>query len=619
MATTRLPAGDTARAAPRAPWLGMSRSWFAVETVVAMALAFGVGLWLTAPLGIAFDDWGNLLWMQEQGLTLDALLTPVFDHLSPGHRLLDWLHLQLGPTDPAPMFALMSAGNALSVGALVLVLVEVHGRRWWLPLVALVPATGAIAIDVVGWLAAAYHQVPAMLASLLAVWQFLRWRDTGRSRHLVASILLLGGGLLFISRTLLAIGVILLLDVLVLPEGGWREGLDRLRTRWPVPLLYLGIAAVYVLLVSETILLRPVAGPGDVLAGIRVGWLTRVVPGLFGLHPPYDPFSQLSADWLLVVAALQVALLVLIGIQVAMTRSTARSAGAFVLVVVVAGIMSVTTRASFVGPVAGASSRYWYETLFYGVLLVTWGIQPRRAARATGAREWPHWSTVPATLALLAVLTTNVVQARVHARDLPQVTAGAWTATLVEEIRARGSVEVVDDVLPEGIGPLTWRLSDIQALFPALAVTGHEQALVVTQAGALAEPDFVTIYRDTGAAFADNALVDVDGGATTSGTGLCTTGAMAFDLLVSPDPDDKRYLRLAIEGGATLVHEVATDPGQFEPPPLGRYDVPPDGGVVTIPLDVWDTGLQTFTVSTDERACITHATLATMTNDSTAS
>lgn len=586
----------------------------AVAAVVAAAVTMIV---LTSTSGIIFDDWGNLVFMQEHGLTLDALVTPVFDHLAPGHRVLDYVQLQLGPLDTSTMFVLLSLANAAIVGVTVLAMWELYGRRWWVPLVALVPATGAIATDVVSWIASANHQVPAMLLSMTAVWQFLVWRRTRRTVSLILSVACLLVGLLFISRTLLAVGVILLLHYFVLEEGGWRAAGDRLRETWPLAALYLGLGVVYMAIVSETVLVRPLASLPDTLAGLRVGWLVRVVPGLFGLHPPYEPFVNLSAGWLLVVIVLQLLFLGLVGVQIARLPRTGRAVTAFVVIVITAGLMSVITRASMVGPIAGAANRYWYEALFYGALLLPFGF----GRAGTSRYPWldSAWWVAVAAPAILAVLVVNVWQASRLATELPQVAAARWTDALAQDVSELGTAEVIDDEMPERVGPLTWKISDIAPLVDGLAVTGAAHGFIVSPTGDLVEPEVDSIYEASGADFSRNPLVAVRGDVRRRQGSFCTDGTMEFELLMAPH-EDKRYLSLALEGTGTITQELGVPPELDRPPPVAEYTIEPTRRRILAPMDLWDVPVMVWTVAAESgQLCVTKVEIVTMENDRRAS
>lgn len=137
-------------------------------------------------------------------LTLGSLLTPYFSHVMPAGRLLAWAITQVDPLDYAFAAAQLVVFYLAAGLGLLRLLVTLFGRRpgvlvplvYFLASPILVPATT--------WWSAGINHLPALVATIFALDAHVRYLRGHRVRHLLASLLWLGFGLLFAELTLLA-------------------------------------------------------------------------------------------------------------------------------------------------------------------------------------------------------------------------------------------------------------------------------------------------------------------------------------------------------------------------------------------------------------------------------
>jgi hypothetical protein len=315
---------------------------------------------VTSRGAIMNDDIEHLRFAQESGLTWEYLFTPVFDHFAPGHRLLVLLQLEIGALRFDVMFAVIVGMVALSALVATDVLTKLYGARRWIPIIAAIIVVNPFTVDVSGWFASAFHQVPALFLGMIAVDGFVTYRLSKRPGWLALSVIAFVVGMLFVSKILLYFGALVLLDHLLLrdePLASLPRGASR---DWPMWAAYVIPVLVYLTLAAQTIDERPVGNASDIVAGARIIWLTRFVPTLFGLSVNANPDGTLSGDALAVTIAAQVLFAVLVGYLIHRRRSAIKAVVIVLAVFVVNAVMTLTTRVSLYGPAVGLELyRYW--------------------------------------------------------------------------------------------------------------------------------------------------------------------------------------------------------------------------------------------------------------------
>jgi len=253
------------------------------RAAVAAATLVGAVVTVLATRGSFFttDDHVFFAQAREQRFGIDFLADPIFDHLSPWHRVHDhvvssltdqgwWLAVAIGvlwlvacvAAFALVVRALVGAHPAGTVATVLFALspVFVRGTQWW--------ALGA-------------QLYPQLCFGLVTLWAALRWQATRRPAWAVLAVAAYALALAGFIKALL---VPLLLAVLLhlRPGGGDRA----VRPHLPLWAGLAAVTAVYLAIVSGERYYRFIpqtdrAGAGQWLEYLAVGWTQGVVPLVF--------------------------------------------------------------------------------------------------------------------------------------------------------------------------------------------------------------------------------------------------------------------------------------------------------------------------------------------------
>lgn len=583
-------------------------SWvfWAVSTVVTIGAT--VALYALVSQGaIMNDDIAHLRFAQESGFTLDYLFTPVFDHFSPGHRLLVYLHLLVGPMRFDLMFALISVMVGASGLVATHLLTRLYGAHWWVPLVTVLIVLNPFTVDVTAWFASAYHQVPALFLGLLAVDAFVNHRLTERPEWLMVSVAAISLGMLFVSKILLFVGVIVMTDHLLLRGETLRQFPRSLVRSWPLWMVYAVPTLIYLALAAQTIEERPIGSPADIVAGSRLVWLARFVPTLFGLHVEAAPDGSLAGAALAVAMLAQLLLVLLVVLLLQRRPSSGRVVFVLLVVFAVNAVMTLTTRVSVFGPAVGLPLyRYWLEPFVVACVLVPWGFA--RADRALSPWRWRL--TAGVAVALLALsLGGNVHRSWTRHAESQNVAAGRWFEEAQRSVAAmeRREIPVVDDRMPEALLP-AWiahgaPVSQLEPLANRLAFTGDPEGFIFSESGSLVPVDMQPWFRARGTDLPSNTLITIQGETEADGPALCFEQPVRLEILLGP-PDEPQFVKVTTDGAARVQHRALVGGQLTDPPPDAEAAIPASGDVI-LPLSLSPADAHAVTLEpTAGRACL---------------
>lgn len=589
-------------------------------------LVTGVGTFLLIlPAGLFNDDLVNL--QQHRARTLgDLLLEPVFfTQVSPGHRLLTELQLAVGPADRIVMHALIAALAAACVVLGARIVAMVARPSWWVPLLLTAILAGPAGIGTNIWYAAAYHVMPALTAGLLAVVLYLRWRGTAVDRmpegRPIGALVAMAVGLLFSIKVVLAVVLIVLVEYVLVRRGDLETvvvGLWKERRVW-IPFAL--TAGAYWFLTSRAGLDPSL---GDAASTIEATWRGLVyisAPMLLGLAPAQESMVQGAPQDTPWVAWVVVAVLAAVVTRVG---DLARRGLVVGLVVLAAGVgMSALVRIPTFGLNAALTPRYHVDGLVYLVVAVGIGVVVERTAVDTGTpgRPWVRRSVAGvAALGAVGVLTAAVVSDLRLVADSDLVESGEWTDAAAASLEETGpNPQLLDTPLPEPMAPAFpwWRTKELDGLLPGFAVTPFSPDSVATSTGEIEPLRVNSIFRQTGAEYSTNALVNVGEDATVRGDALCTRSWMTADLVLAPHPEP-RYIELTLRGASDVRIDYVPHLGRFAEP-FSEAVTGPGETTVVLPMDllgwVGRVDLDVRTVEGENQACLTQVRFLEVLND----
>ncbi len=151
------------------------------------------------------DDVRNLADAGREGLTWSFLTEPIGqEHLSPGHRLLDWLVMEPLGRSWAAAVAILLAWSATALAYLAATMRRLFGPNPWHALPVFLAGTAWPLLGTGQWFAGAGLAIPAFAAISAALFHHLSWRDTGSGRHAAAAVLWVVVGLAFSIQVVFA-------------------------------------------------------------------------------------------------------------------------------------------------------------------------------------------------------------------------------------------------------------------------------------------------------------------------------------------------------------------------------------------------------------------------------
>lgn len=422
-----------------------------VVTACVMVVAYGAArAWALGPSWFQTDDYRLLDDATRSGLTPAYLLEPFDSQLMPLGRAIAWVVADSGAdwTLAATLGVVM---HVLAAAACAWMLVTLFGTRWEvLPLLGLF-LTSALTMPAGMWWAASLNQLPFLAVLCAAVGCWVRHLRTGRRRWLAATVVVLAVGLLCYVKTLLVVGLLVLL-LLTYFRG--------LRRAWPaavaVGALVTGYAAYYLTHVPS--LVEPIT-PG-LAAGLAETMLGRSLStGLVGgpwrwdaSNPPTayadPPAAMVVLAWCLLLAVMAATLVLRRHAGRAWLVLAAYAGAAWALVLV--------TRATVAGQAIGTELRYLTELPAVAVLCLGLATLPLRGADVVVAprRALPHATRPAAVVVACVVMGSGAASSAAYAQVWHDQHPGAdYVDNVRRGLAGRGPSDLADQVVPARVVP----------------------------------------------------------------------------------------------------------------------------------------------------------------------
>lgn len=332
----------------------------------------------------SFFSQDDLVYMRDAqtlGVTGDWLFKTWFGHLAPLHRLSFSV---LSPTSTAwtELMAVQLSLVAMSCGAFYLTLERLFGPSW-----RLVPAVAWLAFSTVlqmplVWPSAGIQQIPDLAANLLALYAYVRYRETRGASWGLLGPALVAVSLLFYIRPLLVPVYLAALHVLLLQDairpGAVLRSLWRDRLVWGA---YVVVGVVYLVFY-----VRSGAPGGDELPGlqalgqfVRIFWLRTVSFSMVGADVP--DMGEAITGWSLAVQLLaQVVVVGLVVWSVARRPAAVRAWIFLAFALAVSAALLAYGRVAALGPGIALDLRYFTNVPWLFALAVLFAFAPRRAS-----------------------------------------------------------------------------------------------------------------------------------------------------------------------------------------------------------------------------------------------
>ncbi|KQV69781.1 hypothetical protein ASC64_08125 [Nocardioides sp. Root122] len=445
-------------------------SGFAIWGVCLLLVSAHTAFRAWAALGAWFqeDDFEFLRFSLEQPFSLDYLMTPHSGHLMPLGRLLIDLSVAGGLFAWPATAAVTIVFQALVGLAAVWMLRTLFGLRWGIVPPLLVFLSSPITMPATVWWAVAVNQLGQQLGLLAAITCWVLYERSGRRAWSVLTLASVAVALAADIRGLAIFPVLAAISYGWFATGGPVSRLTTLvRRHWLAALVAAGVGlgtilyyAAYVPLVTQERdwgLLGPLASSmlGTAYATGIIGgpftWMSPQAPAAFADPPVW--FAHLS--WV-----------VLAGIATHAFLTRRRTLRAWALLggyLVILLLLLWSSRAPFVGPVAGAEYRYLTDAAAMTALALGLVYLPLSgAAGSSEPRPAPMFTPrvpVAAAVALAVVVSVSGVYSSIgFARIWHDFTPPRdYVRELQSELRETGPLALADTGLPaDVVAPIIW-------------------------------------------------------------------------------------------------------------------------------------------------------------------
>jgi len=461
--------------------------------VLLVAVGTGFRIWALQGVWFFFDDFYFIQRAMSSDLTVAYLFRPYNSHLMPAGMLLNWLNARHDPLDFTLPAVEIIVGFALFGLVTFRLLLRLFGARWGVLVPLVMVLFSPILLPSTTWWAAAVNQLPMMVATVLALDAFVRYLRDPAPRHLVANVLWLVVGLLFVERTLLTLGLFWLIALLYFSVGTvperlgetWRRYRPAIVTHVVVVVGYLAYYVPNALDFNATTLIRrpffevvhdlAITGFSAGFPGGPLEWQVSQVTQNEA-HP--GPLFLFASQTLLVLLVL------------ATVRTRERGLRAWLLPVYVLGanigLISVS-RAIYFGPEIALDYRFQTEVALSAALAVGLAFMPLVGARESSAPrdsapirlETPAWALpAVAVFVALAVISTN----RFPLRHLTDTSPRRYLDNVAASAKQRPDAQLLNAPTPRWMwAPLAFPTNTYEYMFRALrlgldvrtAVTDH--------------------------------------------------------------------------------------------------------------------------------------------------
>jgi hypothetical protein len=531
-------------------WLGASA--VAVVAAIAVQIVFLRNSWFY------LDDVRDIS-AARGGLSWDLLTRPIAEHLTVGHRLLDWIVAVPLGRHWAGAVAVVVVWATVALGYLSLCLRQLFGTHARLAIPVVLAGTAWPLLGTGRWFSGAALVIPMMAAMAGAAFHHLRWRAGAGRAHWAGALAWTAVGLLFSVQVVFFAPLLLLVALVQRPEI-LRDRAAALREVVAViPVALPGLALSLYERGQSWAPETTIPSFADTVDLFRVIVVRGVMPSIVGVGmdgSPPDPRVESTMQLLagIVVVALLVAAVLLRHRWIA---AIALFAGG----VAIAGIAIAIARLDELGPVvAGTEPRYLLPAVLLGALAIGALISPQRPQRPPRVSiALPRGVIVGAT-AVTALAAVVLYAANLdHTRDERRVSLDFASATRMMTERLEHDLaaaetdgladSIVDGKLPY---PLFYqndprnRLSGYGAFFAAGGVKTpgipHDGTLLQVAAdGTLARVRFQPTGRPTSCERADRCVVAVP----------ADTDPVYIEVTTAAGPAQRRVIAAAVDPGAT--------------------------------------------------------------------
>jgi hypothetical protein len=439
----------------------------------------------------AQDDLSLIGTVAKRPLDADLLFTTYAGHLMPGGWALTWFVTAVAPYDFRLAAAVLVGLQAAVDVVFFLLLRQLFGTRPLVLVPLTVVLTTALSLPAFLWWSAAFFWVPLQLALAAALLFHVRYLADGRRLDAVAAIASVVGGLLFIEKSLLIVGVLYLVTVLYplrtlrtqqtqqtpSPDSGglgepaaaagdrhwWRRSWRTVREQ---PMYWGALAALcvgYVVLylrLTKGIANRHGTWP-ETLEFTRRAALDVFVPGMAGGPWRWVTLTAVNAWADTPGAAKGVAWALIAGVVVGSMTLGTRAWRAWTLLLVYLGLTLAAlawTRLAAFGPAIGQDPRYLADASLVAGLAIGLALMPLRGlprvpdTMARRLAERPRPLLAAALAAMLAVTGGSVVSSELYVEQWEKNPADAYLTTLLADLRSRdGTVELTDQQVPAAV------------------------------------------------------------------------------------------------------------------------------------------------------------------------
>lgn len=191
--------------------------------------------WVASRSYFFAEDYLFLQLFGQLPLDADLLTRSVFGHLLPGWILLQRTFGLLVGANWTVATVVMVASHVLGALALTRLLVALHGRRWWHPLVTLAFGCSLVMLNTALWWGATTSTQMACAACISAWGCAARYCRTRRVRHLLSLAVMFAVALSLWEKSMVT-AAYLGLFVLVVGAGDetWRRRVGQALRLWPV-------------------------------------------------------------------------------------------------------------------------------------------------------------------------------------------------------------------------------------------------------------------------------------------------------------------------------------------------------------------------------------------------
>jgi len=329
------------------------------------------------------DDFEFLSQARAQSFSLAYLREGLYEHFSPISRLLDKLLVVVAPGSWALAHGIELALYAGALLAFAMVMRAILGNSWLAFAFTVVFGQSIFLIRLLYWWTATANILPASLFMLLALWGYLRWRETGSRMVLAASFVAYAMALLDFETAIVFPAYLAIISLLVLePHPGpraWAASLWRERWAW----------AGYVALDAAAVVnyyrfyYHAVTHPSlSELANYLVIALWRTfVPALVGVN-----YSQATGA----AVAAGIPVLAAVAVTLYLRPRAWRCLVGFILAFLITMVPIGLNKISAFGEIIGRVLYYQQSVQFVFLVLAAFAV----SSRWSGRRAWPALGTL---------------------------------------------------------------------------------------------------------------------------------------------------------------------------------------------------------------------------------